>query len=139
MIVGGESVIGFDDDIKVAQDYIQENDITLGLIENTTQLQNILQFGVNEIIQNTGFDAVRIFSVWDYIQNRYQYYGYKGAKEIENTLFRAVVERNIRLIYFKPIKEFKDQHVYVTDLKKYMTMFTNLENRFAEHDIKNGQ
>lgn len=139
MIVGGESVIGLDDGIDTVQDYITENNIKIGMIENTTQLQNILQFGVNEIVQNTGYEAVRIFSVWDYIQNRYQYYGYEGAKEIENTLFRAVVERNIRLIYFKPIKEFKDQHVYVTDINEYRTLFTNLENRLKEHNIEFGQ
>jgi hypothetical protein len=138
MIVGGESVIGYDDGIDTARDYITKNHITIGLIENTTQLQNILQYGVNDIVQSTGYDAVRIFSVWDYIQNRYQYYGYEGAKEIENTLFRAVVERNIRLIYFKPIKEFKDQHVYVTDLNEYKTMFSNLETRLDKHHIEFG-
>jgi len=138
MIVGGEGVIGYDDGIDTARDYITKNHVTIGLIENTTQLQNILQFGVNDIVKSTGYDAVRIFSVWDYIQNRYQYYGYEGAKEIENTLFRAVVERNVRLIYFKPIKEFKDQHVYVTELEEYQTMFSNLETRLEQHKIEFG-
>ncbi|HWQ78340.1 MAG TPA: DUF5693 family protein [Anaerovoracaceae bacterium] len=138
MIVGGESVIGYDDGVEAARDYIKDNHIAIGLIENTTQLQNILQFGVNDIVKSTGYDAVRIFSVWDYIQNRYQYYGYEGAKEIENTLFRAIVERNIRVIYFKPIKEFKDQHVYVTDPDEYRTMFSNLESRLDRHHIEFG-
>lgn len=139
MIVGGESVIGYDDGIDTAEKYLKDNDIRIGLIENTTQRQNILQYGVDAIVKNTGYNAVRIFSVWDYIQNRYQYYGYSGAQEIENTLFRAVVERNIRLIYFKPIKEFKDQHVYVTNLEDYQSMFSNLEKRLAEHNITFGK
>jgi hypothetical protein len=138
MIVGGESVIGYDDGVDTAKDYITKNNITIGLIENTTQLQNILQYGVNDIVKSSGYDAVRIFSVWDYIQNRYQYYGYEGAKEIENTLFRAVVERNVRLIYFKPIKEFKDQHVYVTDFDEYKNMFSNLQTRLDKHNIEFG-
>jgi len=138
MIVGGESVIGYDDGTETALDYIKENQITIGLIENTTQLQNILQYGVNDIVSNTGYNTVRIFTVWDYIQNRYQYYGYEGAKEIENTLFRAVVERNVRLIYFKPIREYKDQQVYVTDPEEYRTMFSNLETRLDKHDIEFG-
>ncbi|QOX63306.1 hypothetical protein FRZ06_08065 [Anoxybacterium hadale] len=138
MIVGGESIIGYDDGIDTVKNYLEENNVTLGLIENTTQRQNILQFGVDETVKKTGYDAVRIFSVWDYIQNRYQYYGYEGAKEIENTLFRAVVERNIRLIYYKPIKEFRDQHVYVTDPEEYRTMFSNLEERLNEHGIQFG-
>ncbi len=139
MIIGGESVIGYDDGIETAEKYLKDNNIKIGLIENTTQRQNILQYGADSIVRNTDYNAVRIFSVWDYIQNRYQYYGYEGAKEIENTLFRAVVERNVRLIYFKPIKEYKDQHIYVTDLEEYQTMFANLENRLKEHDIEFGK
>ncbi|MDD4565320.1 MAG: DUF5693 family protein [Eubacteriales bacterium] len=138
MIVGGESVIGYDDGVGAAQDYLTGNNITIGLIENTTQRQNILQYGVNNIVMRSGYNAVRIFSVWDYIQHRYQYYGYEGAKEIENTLFRAIVERNIRVIYFKPIKEYRDQYVYVTDPDEYKTMFSNLESRLSTHDIKFG-
>ncbi len=138
MIVGGESVIGYDDGIGTARDYLTQNHISLGLIENTTQRQNILQYGVNDIARSTGYDAVRIFSVWDYIQNRYQYYGYAGAKEIENTLFRAVVERNVRLIYFKPIKEYKDQYVYVSNLEEYKSLFSNLEDRLDKHGIQFG-
>lgn len=139
MIVGGESVIGFDDGINFARNYITEKNVTIGLIEDTTQLQNLLQYGVEDIIQSTGHRAVRVFSVWDYIQNRYQYYNYTGAKEIENTLFRAVVERNVRLIYFKPIRENKDQYVYVTDVKEYRTMFANLEERLEGHNLTPGQ
>ena len=138
MIVGGESVIGYDDGSKTAEDYLTQNNIKIGLIENTTQLQNILQYGVNRVVKNTDYQTVRIFSVWDYIQNRYQYYGYEGAEEIENTLFRAIVERNVRLIYFKPIKEYKDQHIYITNVDEYKTMFSNLENRLEKQGISNG-
>ena len=139
MIVGGESVIGYDDGIDTVEKYLKDNNIRIGLIENTTQRQNILQYGVDDIVKLTNYNAIRIFSVWDYIQNRYQYYGYSGAQEIENTLFRAVTERNIRLIYFKPIKEFKDQHVYVTDPDEYKTMFSNLERRLNEQNITFGK
>lgn len=139
MIVGGEAVMGYDDGIETIQNYIEKNDITMGLIENTTQLQNILQSGVEDIVKQSDYKAVRIFSVWDYIQNRYQYYGYQGAEEIENTLFRAVVERNVRLVYFKPIKEYKDQQVYVTNIEEYKTLFSNLDRRLAEHNLEFGQ
>ena len=135
LIAGGEAVIGFDDGVELARDYVLENGITVGLIENTTQLQNILQSGIVDITAQSEFDAVRVFSVWDYIQKRYEYYGYKGAEEIENTLFRAVTERNVRLIYFKPILHFKDLHTYVTDVSVYEDLFASLERRLAEHGI----
>jgi len=70
---------------------------------------------------------------------RYQYYGYEGAKEIENTLFRAITERNIRIIYYKPIRELDDYHVYVTDVDEYKTMFENLNARLTRHGITLGQ
>jgi len=139
MIVGGESVIGYDDGTLLTTEYLKDNNISIGLIENTTQRQNLDQHGVDDVVKASGYDAVRIFSVWDYIQNRYQYYGYEGAEEIENTLYRTVVERNIRVIYYKPIKEYKDQHVYVTDLSDYKTMFANLNERLAAHGIVPGE
>ncbi len=138
IIVGGESVIGYDDGIDFAKDYILDNGVTIGLIENTTQLQNIMQYGVSEVAQASGYDTVRVFSVWNYIQYRYQYYGYEGAKEIENTLFRAVTERNIRVIYFKPFLHLKDLHTYVTNVDEYREMFDNLEARLARHGFSRG-
>lgn len=139
VIVGGEAVIGFDEGVEAAETYLNDNNIKIGLIENTTQLQNIMQFGVEEIAKDNGFNTVRVFSVWNYIQNRYQYYGYPGAEEIENTLFRAVTERNIRVIYFKPVMEFKDLHTYVTDPAVYQQLFANLETRLEEHDLTLGK
>ena len=138
LIVGGESVPGFDDGPAFIETYIADNDIVLGLIENTTQLQNILQHGVLDAAMASDFNTVRVFSVWDYIQNRYQYYGYEGVEEIENTLFRAVTERNIRVIYYKPIREFKDLHTYVTDIDAYTTLFAGLDARLEKHGFSRG-
>ncbi len=139
IIVGGQAVFGYDDGLDFARDYILNNNVTIGLIENTTQRQNIMQFGVEEVAQSSQYNAVRVFTVWPYIQNRYQYYGYEGAKEIENTLFRAVVERNIRVIYYKPIFEMEDLHTYVTDVEEYQQLFYNLEERLAEHGFTPGK
>jgi len=139
LIAGGEAVIGFDDGVGLIRDYVLANGITVGLIENTTQLQNILQSGIVDVTAQSGFNAVRVFSVWNYIQNRYQYYGYEGAEEIENTLFLAVTERNIRVIYFKPILKFKDLHTYVTDIPVYEELFKNLEQRLSVHGISYGK
>ena len=138
IIVGGEAVFGYDDGIEFAKEYILDNGITIGLIENTTQLQNIMHYGVQEVAQSSGYDTVRVFSVWNYIQYRYQYYGYEGAEEIENTLFRAVTERNVRVIYFKPFLELKDLHTYVTNVEEYRDMFDHLEERLAQHGFERG-
>ena len=138
LIVGGQAVIGFDDGIGFAKDYVTEHGIIMGLIENTTQLQNIMQEGIMEITVQTNFNAVRVFSVWGYIQNRFQIYGYEAAEEIENTLFRAITERNIRLIYYKPVREFKDVHTYVTEVSVYEDLFQNLHERLEGHGFSFG-
>ncbi len=138
IIAGGEAVIGYDDS-DLAQTYFQDNNITLGLIETNVQRENIMQSGVDAIAMGTGYNAVRVFSVWDYIQYRYGYYGYEGAEEVENTLFRAIVERNIRVIYFKPVKETDDQAAYITDVEVYRDLFQGLEQRLAAHGIHPGR
>ncbi|MCR5482446.1 MAG: DUF5693 family protein [Clostridia bacterium] len=138
IIVGGEAIMGYDDGSEFAKNYIKDNGITIGLIENTTQLQNILQYGVEDVAISTDYDTVRVFSVWNYIQYRYRYYGYKGAEEIENTLFRAVTERNIRVIYFKPFMENQDLHTYITNVDDYREMFANLQTRLGEHGFEFG-
>lgn len=139
IIAGGEAVIGHDDGDTLAKDFISENDITIGLIETTTQRENIMQSGVMDIAEETDYNTVRVFSVWDYIQHRYGYYGYEGAEEVENTLFRAIVERNIRIIYFKPVKYTDSMFAYVTDIEVYRDMFESLNARLAEHGITMGR
>lgn len=139
IIAGGEAVIGLDESSTIAMDYIADNDITIGLIETTTQRENIMQAGVEPISVATDYNTVRVFSVWDYIQYRYGYYGYAGAEEIENALFRAVVERNIRIIYFKPIKYTDSLFAYVTDIEVYRDLFDSLNQRLSSHGISMGR
>lgn len=139
IIAGGEAVIGYDGGCELAQEYIKDNGITIGLIETNVQRENIMQSGVDTIAQATDYNTVRVFSVWDYIQYRYAYYGYEGAEEIENTLFRAIVERNIRVIYFKPIKQTDNHFAYITDVQVYRDMFEGLNDRLAAHGISMGR
>src|SRR5699024_5531997 len=139
IIAGGEAVFGFDDEDEFALSYIKDNGITLGLIETNVQRENILQSGVDTITAATDYNAVRVFSVWDYIQYRYAYYGYEGAEEVENTLFRAIVERNIRVIYFKPVKQTDNSFAYITDVQVYRDLFSSLNDRLAAHGISMGE
>lgn len=139
IIVGGEAVIGFDSGVEYALNYLRDNDITIGLIETNIQRENIMQTGVLEEAIATGYNTVRVFSMWDYLQYRYGYYGYEGAEEIVNALYRAVVERNIRVIYFKSVKHTDDSHIYITDPEVYRDMFRMLNERLEAHGISMGR
>ena len=137
-IMGSKVVPGYDDGTEALAKYINENNITIGIVENTTQRQNIAPEGMEQVITDTDYDVARVFTVWPYIQYRYGYYGYESYEEIENSLFRAVVERNVRILYYKPMKETDDEFVYITDIQQYRDSFENLEQRLAKHDISIG-
>lgn len=139
IIAGGKAVIGYDDGGEFALDYIRDNGITIGLIETNVQRENIMQSGVEDATVATDYNTVRVFSVWDYIQYRYGYYGYEGAEEVENTLYRAIVERNVRVIYFKPVKQTDNSFAYITDVDVYRDMFEGLNQRLAAHGISMGR
>lgn len=139
IIAGGEAVMGFDDGVDFATAYLKDNGVTIGLIENNTQRENIMQSGVADAAAATDLNTVRVFTVWNYLQYRYGYYGYEGAEEITNALYRAVVERNIRVLYFKPVKQTDDHHVYITDPEVYRGMFETLDSRLEAHGITRGR
>lgn len=138
ILFAGLEIIGQDDGSDNIKAYINTNHIKVGVVESTFQRGHNEQTGLQELIKASNYNMVRTFTTWNYIQNRYQYYNYPGAEEIENTFFRAITERNIRLIYFKPIKEFKDHYIYVTNKDEYKEMFENLKNRISEHNITFG-
>ncbi len=135
-IFGGKEVLGYPDDIEDLKDYMESNDIKVGLIETGVQREHIEQEGIEKLTEDLNYNAVRVFSVWDWVQTRFQYYNYEGAEEIENTIYRAVTERNIRVIYFKPFKY--DQYEYVTDYNEYEKMFNRFNSRIARHGMELG-
>ncbi|KAB3533554.1 DUF5693 family protein [Alkaliphilus serpentinus] len=136
-IFDGEIVLGFPDELHLVIEHMYENNIKAALIETSVQRQHLEQVGLRNIVQSTNYNAVRLFSVPEYIQERYGYYQYQGAEEIENTLYRAVTERNIRLILFRPFKY--DKQVYVTNVEDYQKMFERFEGRLEEHGMSLGE
>ncbi len=139
IIAGGEALLGYDKDGDFVRDYMERTGASLGMIETNVQRENIKQTGVEETAQATGCNAVRVFSMWDYVQYRYAYYGYEGAEEVANCIYRAIVERNIRAVYFKMVKATDDLHVYITDPEVYRDLFDSLDQRLAAHGISRGR
>lgn len=140
ILAGGEAMIGADaKENNPLWNYIAENNISLGLIETSVQREHVKQTGLVEMAEKRDYQAVRVFSMWDYVQNRYAYYGYDGPEEIVNELYRAITERNIRVVYFKPIKQHDSYFAYVTDSNVYWDMFESLEARLTPHHIVRGE
>lgn len=140
LITIGSSILGNDGSVAQSEklyEYMSKENIPMGLIETTVQRENIEQVGVNEMVSYLDYKAVRTFSLIEYLQLRYKFYNYDGAQEIENTMYRAVTERNIRNIYFRPFLESKK--VYVTEVDEYKETFDRLASRLARHDITIGK
>ena len=139
IIAGGEALLGYDEGGDFVRGYMERTGASLGMIETNVQRENIKQTGVEETATATGCNAVRVFSMWDYVQYRYAYYGYEGAEEVANCIYRAIVERNIRAVYFKMVKATDDLHVYITDPEVYRDLFDSLDQRLAAHGISRGR
>lgn len=135
-IFDGEIVMGHPENLDKTIEYMYDNNIKAALIETGVQRQHMVQTGLENITASIDYNAVRLFSVPPFIQEKYGFYQYEGGEEIENTLYRAVTERNIRLILFRPFK--KDKHVYVTNVEDYYNMFDRFEGRIAEHGLSLG-
>ncbi len=138
-LLGSKEVLGYPENEQGLLDYVKENNIAIALIENSTQREHLEGKGLNKLVEDSGYSAMRIFTMWDYIRERNKYYNYEGAEEIENTMFRAITERNIRAIYFKPFFEEQKSTKYLTDSQEYERTFKSLENRLQEHNIKFGK
>lgn len=135
-IFDGQQVLGFPNALDPVAAHMREAGVKVGLIETGVQRQHIEQDGIEVLTDAVEYRGVRIYSLQPYIQLRFRYEGYDGAQEIENTLYRAITERNIRLIYFKPFKY--DKYQYVPLAEEYAKMFQSLRERLAEHQITLG-
>lgn len=136
MIFTGKEILGYPDNLDLVEDFIKEEDVKIALIESAVQRQHLEQEGLDELTEQLDYEAIRLFSVPGYVQERYKYNNYKGAEEIENTLYRAVTERNIRAVYFHPFK--LDKERYVTDYREYEKTFASFEERIEKHNMTIG-
>lgn len=136
LIFSGTEVVGYPSEIKRLNDWMSDRQIAPVLIETGLQRTNADQKGLLALVENASYQAVRTLPITEYIQERYAAFGYKGGEEIENTIFRAAVERNIRLIYFRPYLKAKD--MYITTPEAYQDSFVRLDDRLARHHITLG-
>lgn len=138
----GDDLIGYsetDPCIDEVIEFINENDLNLGLVETMEQRDHYELTGYDNFLDEISEDkVVRIFNTWPFISNRYKYLDkYEGVEEITNSYYRAITERNIRAVYLRPFSS--DNIRIVTDPLEYEDMFKTLESRIAEHGYSYGE
>lgn len=139
----GDSLIGYDDPAgeELLKEYLREHETPVGMFEQNDQSGNLGWDGFVNLLEETGYRGVRLFNEWPYIQNRYAYCGYEGPEEITNSLFRAIAERNCKIVYLTMILEpdndvsndaDKNAWKYITDPADYEKMLGDLDTRLEK-------
>lgn len=129
----GKEVAGYPAGMGKLSQYFRDNGIFPVMIESGEQREHLVQSGLDSLVQSLDYSAIRAFTMWDFIRERIGYYNYTGAEEIENSLYRAITERNIRFIYFKPYMD--GDLNYSADEQLYRDSFASLEERLQAHGI----
>jgi hypothetical protein len=140
IIFAGGEVLGFGLDTDYLKKELKKRNMVVGMIETSVQRENIDQKGLKKLVEDSGYYATRVFNVWDWVQIRYDYEipYHRQGQEIINSMYRAVTERNIRIIYFKPFID--KQGKYVTDMSIYKQRFEEFDNRIQKgHNMKIGK
>ena len=137
----GDAILGYDDESwsENLADYLDRTDAAFIVTETMTEQGNIQWDGLPAFVESIGYRSVRAFNMWDFVEQRYQVYGYEGPEEIVNSLYRAIYERNCHLIYLNPIleegaKKEETENIYITDPKAYEQMISGLFDRMEKYD-----
>lgn len=103
MIFDGMEISGYPDNIDLIQAVINENNLTIGIIETSFQLGYLDQVGIDELMHNTNYSINRVYST------RNDEY----LKEVDERYYRwvrAVIDRSIRIVYLVPFQNEKIHH-----------------------------
>ena len=121
VIFDGKQALGYPDQLETTARMIKETGIVLGPIETWTQLQHIEQMGLTRLMGLADYQAARVFSL-DEAEARKV-----SPREVMDRWFRAVDERNARLVYLNPkIEDTKSLEENFKTNKKYIGEFTRL-------------
>ncbi len=121
VIFEGMQCLGYPEHLEATARMIKKTNIVLGPIEAWTQLKHINQLGLDNLIGLSGFKAARVFSLDKAEAEKV------SPKEIMDRWFRAVDERNARLVYINPkLEKEKGPRDNFESNKKYIAKFTGL-------------
>lgn len=113
-------------------DWPPEADIPLVLIENDTRTSVNYPDGFD--MENHAGPLVKALYLRDYYASRFSVDG--NGQELENLLFRAVVDRGMRLLLLRPFVNSGEE--IVTDFSAYSKVLSGLGERLAERGLEYG-
>ncbi|MGI6702484.1 MAG: DUF5693 family protein [Clostridia bacterium] len=124
LVFDGQQVLGYPDELETTARMIKKTGIVLGPIETWMQLKHIKQLGLDSLIQLADFRAARVFSLNEEEADKV------SPREVMDRWFRAVDERNARIVYLKPkLEEEKDPEDNFETNREYIEEFAGLISR----------
>lgn len=133
----GNDVLGTDVQLDYFAEQLKARNMSVAMIETPIQRQFIEQTGLKALIEKVDYRAVRAFTTFDFIRDRYDYqipYHHRG-EEVANTYFRAISERNIDIIFFKTYTQ--SGKMIAVPAEHYASNLAMLKQRLARHGISN--
>lgn len=137
VIFGGEEILGGPANVDYLAEKMKKSSLIPVAIETSEQDGNIDLKGLRALVEKMDYQTTRLFSTLTYIQDRYDYgiAGHRQGQEIMNTYYRAISERNVRVIYFR-VFHYKGGDI-ITDMEIYKQRFNELNSRLdKQYGIK---
>lgn len=141
ILFSGDTAIGFNrfgssHYLDFANDLLGR-EFRLGMFEAEDQLGFYHFRGDDQLAKDMRYHVVRTYVIPEYIRKRINYLGQEGPKEIENSIYRAVTDRNISMVLIRPF--FQSNDWFVSDLDVYEHLIGGLRQRLLPHGISIGE
>lgn len=114
-------------------DWSSQTDVPLVLIENATRTS--VEYPEGFDMENHGGPLVKALRLSDYYASRFSVDG--SGQEVENLLFRAAVDRGMRLLLLRPFTDVGGDAV--TDPSVYAKVLSGLAERLAARGLRFGE
>lgn len=108
--------------------YLPDGRVVAGLIEDDSQYSFL---PIEGFIPDGSTDMVRVFKLFPKIAARYATLGYDGPEELVNIFCRAVVDRNIRVIWLTPYTHSETGEL-ISDPSVYARTVSELTRRLSK-------
>lgn len=109
IIVIGSTFPGYPSQVETISNIIKSNDLRIGSVEKESQVGMLDIKGMNKVVKQTNYPVNRVFSAPSYILNS------ANSDEIFYNWLHAIVERNNRIIYLRPLANTElsyDERIY---------------------------
>ncbi len=123
-------------DAETVFNSILHSDSLLAAVDDCFQTGLILPNGFYHSFSEYKGDVAKCFRLCLELSRRYRTLGYEGYEEIENILFRAVVDRGMTVLWLTPMST--PDGVMITDPAEYAGLIRSLSSRIARAGYQYG-